>query len=182
MEQASQALVAMDYAQCERLCLRALAEARRQRDFDRYARILLPLQEARRQRRQIAVDAGVTVLGDSRLEPAQIVHDHRQGCLMLLNPPYSVEDERAIRHAAVEQGLMLEVLVVDQPAMRQVFEQQMERVGDAELAAIEADSPLDQQIDALAAVLDRVGDHEIAHQRLAAVARQADRAQIQNPG
>lgn len=175
MEQASQALVRMEYLRCEQLCQTALAEARRTSDFDRYARILLPLQEARRQRRQIAVDAGVTILAAPRLEPAEVLERYRSGCLLLVSPPYTVGDEQAIRHGAQEQGLMIEVLAVDQPALRQVFEQQMERVGDAALAEIDAALSPVEQIDALEAVLDRVGDHEIAHQRLAAAARRADR-------
>lgn len=175
MEQASQALVQMEYLRCEQLCLAALAEARRNSDFDSYARVLLPLQEARRQRRQIAVDAGVTVLAAPRVEPSQILDQHKAGCLLLVSPPYTATDEQAIREGACEQGSMVEVLLVDQPALKQIFEQQMERVGDAALAEVDpALSPV-EQIDALAVVLERVGDHEIAHQRLAAAARHADR-------
>ena len=56
MEHASAALQSMDYAACEAGCLTALAMAGNARRWSDYARILLPLQESRRQRRMIAVD------------------------------------------------------------------------------------------------------------------------------
>ena len=64
MERASVALVDMDYLQCEALCLKALALARAAADWAAYARIVLPLQEARRQRRMIALDGRVGVWVD----------------------------------------------------------------------------------------------------------------------
>jgi hypothetical protein len=60
MEKASQMLVACDYFGASEACERALDKARRVKDFERIARICMPLQEARRQIRQIAVDAGRT--------------------------------------------------------------------------------------------------------------------------
>ena len=49
METASQALAELDYARCEALCVKALEQARKQSDWVMYQRVLLPLQEARRQ-------------------------------------------------------------------------------------------------------------------------------------
>ena len=175
MERASERLLAMDYLECERLCLEALAQARAARDFERLARILLPLQEARRQRRQIAMDSGVTVLGEPRLAPDEIASRHGRGALLLLSPPYERGDEQAIRSVARQRGLMVEVLLLDAQGLRQCFEQQMEREGDAAIAAVPRDLPADQEVNALAEVLERVGDHEIAHQRLAAAAHRAAR-------
>jgi hypothetical protein len=93
MERASQALVATDYFAAQELCLRAIERRRRARDFHRLARALLPLQEARRQLRQMAVDAasagqvfvlrslpsrGVTIEpGAYLLEPPLIAMDAR---------------------------------------------------------------------------------------------------------
>ena len=176
MERASEALLALDYPACERLCLEALAEALRTRNYERVARILLPLQEARRQRRQIAVEAGVRVLAGPRLDPERILADHPRGCLMLLAPPYSLDDERLVRDLARQRALMVEVLTFDPESLRQSFEQQMERVGDAAVASVPANLPPDQQVEALAAILERVGDHEIAHQRLATAARLAEKS------
>jgi len=57
MERASAALLRMDYFETIELSLRALDRARRKRDWERVARITMPLQEARRQVRQLATDA-----------------------------------------------------------------------------------------------------------------------------
>lgn len=57
MEKASQALVQRRYFQCERLCLEALSAAHGDRDYARMARIVLPLQESRRLKVQLALDA-----------------------------------------------------------------------------------------------------------------------------
>lgn len=57
MEQASKALVHRRYFEAERLALQALRKAHALLDYERMARILLPLQEARRQKRDLAIDA-----------------------------------------------------------------------------------------------------------------------------
>ncbi len=59
MERASRRLVAMQYAACEWGCLEAVAVAREAGAWDYYSRIVLPLQEARRQRRMIAGEGGI---------------------------------------------------------------------------------------------------------------------------
>ena len=61
METASQQLADLDYAASEATCLDALAAARAAEDWNLYARIVLPLQECRRQRRVHAADAGIQV-------------------------------------------------------------------------------------------------------------------------
>jgi hypothetical protein len=107
MERASKALVDTRYFECQRVCLQALARAHRQLDFERMARITLPLQEARRQRRQLAVDAsfppsrksghspGVRILDSLRSIP----RDPAPGCY-LFQPPLIAADARAFRDAA----------------------------------------------------------------------------------
>jgi len=175
MEQASAKLAETDYLACETLCLEALQRARDAEDYERYARVLLPLQEARRQRRQIAADAGVIVLTGEHLSPERILDEHTQGCLLLTAPPYDHADEQAIRETARTRGFYIEALVLDSDGLRQCFEDQAEREGDAALAAVDAKADRLKQLDALEQALHRVGDHEIAHQRLAAVARQAAR-------
>ncbi|MEM6333906.1 MAG: hypothetical protein AAF823_11260, partial [Planctomycetota bacterium] len=65
MERASGALVARDYAGCERLCLEGLGRAEAAGEWATYAAIVLPLQEARRQRRIIATEAGVAFVGEA---------------------------------------------------------------------------------------------------------------------
>ncbi|MEE9405122.1 MAG: hypothetical protein V3V20_09525 [Algisphaera sp.] len=61
METASQQLADMDYAASETTCLNALAAAKKANDWALYARIVLPLQECRRQRRVNAADHAVQV-------------------------------------------------------------------------------------------------------------------------
>lgn len=177
MEQASEALARMHYIRCERLCLEALQLARQGGDFDLYARILLPLQEARRQRRQTALDAGVVVLTRKQEPLDRVLDDHRAGCLLLVGPPFDEADEQALRQTALDRELLVEVLRLDQARLQSTFEHEMEVLGDAELAKVSSKQPLLDQLDALADVLHRVGDHEIAHQRLAEVARQLSHEQ-----
>ena len=115
MEAASAALARMDYLSCEDGCVEALAVARQRRDWPCYARILMPLQEARRQRRMIAAD-GVVRLGSAGLEgraeqwPARI----GAGCL-LLTQPHTPEDACAAAQAARAQRRHVEILYAASP-------------------------------------------------------------------
>ena len=180
MNEASEKLAATDYLACEALCTQALKLAREADDFEVYARVLMPLQEARRQRRQIAADGPMTVLTAPRMTPTQILEAHHSGCIMLIDPPYTAEDEQAVRDEASRQGLFIEVLRMDRERLRQCFEDQAEREGNGALAALNPKASTVEKLDALAAQLDRLGDHEIAHQRLAALARQAAREKSQH--
>lgn len=96
MERASTALAKTSYFECERLCLRALESAWRARDFERMARICLPLQEARRLIRQQAADAaaagGVHVL----TKPEEFPSHPRPG-LYLVQAPLIGADARRLR-------------------------------------------------------------------------------------
>lgn len=72
MEAASVALSRMQYVECDRQCVRALKMARELEDWPYYARVLLPLQESRRQRRLTAAE-GVVRLGTRLLkEPVEL--------------------------------------------------------------------------------------------------------------
>jgi hypothetical protein len=95
MERASAALEGTRYFEAERLAGRALRAAHRAWDLEAMARISLPLQEARRQIRQQAVESGRRELvaerrGARRAEP---------GCY-LVQPPLLGVDARALREAA----------------------------------------------------------------------------------
>ncbi|MEM9345011.1 MAG: hypothetical protein AAGB26_00195 [Planctomycetota bacterium] len=87
METASQALANMDYARCESLCVDALRQASEQKEWVIYQRVLLPLQEARRQRRQAALD-GPILLGttDTHGNMESQIKDLDQGCVVLTWP------------------------------------------------------------------------------------------------
>lgn len=175
METASRALVARRYLECERLCNEALTIARASKDFGRLARIMLPLQECRRQRRQIATEHGVTVLSGERLEPERIIEARAKGCLLLTAPPYSPDDAVRLRELARQREAMIEVLLLDQAGLIAAYEKAAEDQGDAAIARYaKCDDPVDV-IDGLLDELDTIGDHEKAHQRVADAARQAAR-------
>lgn len=95
MEKASVALVKADYFTAEELCLRAIERCRRMRDWERLARAVLPLQEARRQIRQFATDGPVRMVQrlPSRGEPLEV------GCY-LAQPPMIGLDARTFRELA----------------------------------------------------------------------------------
>lgn len=175
MEQASHELVAMSYAACERSCIEALRLAMAASDWDRFARILLPLQEARRQRRQIAEDAGVIVLTEKMTAEA-ILDQHEAGCLLLLDPPYTDADEQQLRELARERAQFIEVLRLNQDGLKAAYLAALEDRGDAALADLRVQDAHADQIATLYRRLDQIGDHEIAHQRLASLARELARA------
>jgi hypothetical protein len=107
MERASRALEATRYFEAERIARRALEAAYSRRDYERMARVLLPLQEARRQKRQLAADVGpARVLGalpGSRKAP--------HAGLYLLQPPLIAADARALRERADAAKVPVYVLV-----------------------------------------------------------------------
>jgi len=93
MELASQKLVARDYFSCEKLCSDALAAAFGARDYERMSRILMPLQEARRQKRQIAEDADrVIVIERDAPTEAQL-----GAGVYVIRPPRVAAEARALR-------------------------------------------------------------------------------------
>ncbi|MFK7789735.1 MAG: hypothetical protein AB8C95_09625 [Phycisphaeraceae bacterium] len=96
METASQALAEMEYARCESLCIDALTQAREAADWVMYQRILLPLQETRRQRRQAALD-GPILLGtpSDQKDLIKQITQVEQGCVVLTQPITSA-DAKAI--------------------------------------------------------------------------------------
>ena len=115
MEQASEALARMAYLECEALCQQALSEAREAGRWSYYARILLPLQEARRQRRMIAAE-GTIRLGTETLpeEPRDWIEPLSPGCVAVTRP-HGPEHARELDAVAREAQHHLEVLFIDNP-------------------------------------------------------------------
>ncbi len=103
MERASQKLTDMDYLGSEALCLEALAMAKAAGDWTAYARIVLPLQECRRQRRMIAADTAV------QLGTNSCWNDPRDGCVAV-TPPLERDAARRLAADAAEHGRFVEVL------------------------------------------------------------------------
>ena len=97
MERASRALEATDYYKAESLCLKALDRARRAHDFERMSRIIMPLQEARRQKRHLAYEAAEARGGPTvcRERPAVV-----EPGVYILEPPALGIDGRALRDTA----------------------------------------------------------------------------------
>lgn len=95
MERASSALVATLYFEAEALALKALERAAAAGDFGRMARICLPLQEARRQKREQALDADRTFILDAL---PRRNHPIEPGCYLLEPPLIGIEsaDFRAL--------------------------------------------------------------------------------------
>jgi hypothetical protein len=113
MEKASVALAGADYFGAEKIASKALVQARSRDDFVRMARICLPLQEARRQIRVEAIDAGhIGVL--SALPPR--ASDLVPG-MYLVQPPLIGVEARAIRLTAHARRIPI-VVVCREPMTR----------------------------------------------------------------
>lgn len=116
MDQASQALVRRDYFAAERLAHSALRKAHAARDYERMARIVLPLQEARRQKRDIAFDAAQR--GSIYLIDADVPTGKKlvEGCY-LVAPPRVGADGRMMRESADRREVPA-IITVREPTTR----------------------------------------------------------------
>lgn len=110
MEKASRALVAREYFDCQRLCCDALGRAIAAADFERASRIVLPLQEARRQIRDLAFDTrAVHVLNTEPPKGREI----RPGMYLICPPRVGVEG-RLLREEAMAREIPV-IVVVREP-------------------------------------------------------------------
>ncbi len=107
MDQASAALVERRYFACEALASDALRKAITAMDFDRVARIVLPLQEARRQIRDLAADTGEICVVDGELPSG----DALKAGMYMIAPPRVGVDGRMLREAANRREVPVIVLV-----------------------------------------------------------------------
>ncbi len=114
MEKASRDLAACRYFEAERACVEALARAHAAGDYERMARIVMPLQEARRQKRDMAFDATeeVTLVNDALPSGRAL----RPGCYLVAPPRVGV-DGRALREAA-DRKKVPTIIVVREPTTR----------------------------------------------------------------
>lgn len=201
MEQASEALVATRYFECERLATEALALALSAQDYERLSRILLPLQEARRLKRQAAVEAGSIVRLDSyeALEPLLTGAKAIKPGMYLIEPPLVGADGRELRERASASEVPVTVVVREpvvrtghwpvvmvgpvtvrtrvEPAPKKPTARWMleagESLGDAAIASISVELPARDRAEKLLAALAAVVDHEKLHQEAAAACAQA---------
>jgi len=106
MERACLHIAAAEYFDAERLCVRALRAARSTLDFERMARIVLPLQEARRQKRVSAFDAGMVAVVRARQD---IPKPMAAGCY-LIKPPMIGRDGTSLRETLNRRSTPASVL------------------------------------------------------------------------
>lgn len=201
MEEASAALVETRYFDCERLAGEALALAHGAADFERMARIALPLQEARRQRRHLAAGVKKVTRIDSydALEPLLAGGKAiKPGCY-LVEPPLVGADGRELRDRAIAEHVPA-LVVVREPLTRlglwpivavgpvtvrtriappkkspdvTWLLNAAESLGDAALQAIDPEESAADRVDHLLELLAAVIDHERLHQALAGACAEA---------
>lgn len=191
MEAASKALVETDYFTCEELAVKALAQAFEKSDYERMSRILLPLQEARRQKRLAAIDTGKLTIMDAPVDLE--THRVKPGCY-LFQPPLVGADARGFRELADAQrvpamvicrepktqlGLWPVVMIgpvtvrvrIDPPAKEKATIQWLieasEAMGDEAIESVDRGRELPHQIAALYDRLQTCREHEKLHQELA---------------
>lgn len=114
MEKASKALVRRQYFVAEKLAASALRRAHHEADYDRMARIILPLQEARRQKRDLATDTGRVFVVDGEIPTGKALV---AGCYLVAPPRVGV-DGRTLREIADEKKVPV-VVIVREPESRE---------------------------------------------------------------
>lgn len=200
MEKASQALADTEYFKAEAFAAEALTKARQRLDFDRMARIVLPLLEARRQRYQRAIDVGTIEIVDDLVA----VREHwepKPGCF-LVQPPVVGADARRMRLHALQAEVPVAIIcrepttqiglcpivaiapgvtvrthtdLPDDEAAPDMawFVETMEVLGDFAIEALDPELAILKRVDALIGRLDAVPEHEGLHQALEAVCHEA---------
>lgn len=188
MERASDALVHMRYFEAERMAVKGLAMAREANDFERMARIVMPLQEARRQRYQQALDYDhVTILNEPQEEDVVL----KPGCY-LVQPPLVGADARRFRLSALAHDVPVAVLCrepndqlglvpvvaitpgktlraktspLDDPKHPDIawLVEAFEELGDFSLRCMDPEQETTRRIDALMLMLDALPEHEAMH-------------------
>jgi hypothetical protein len=156
MERASVALEAMRYFEAERLCLQALGKAYSVFDYDRMGRIMLPLQECRRQKRQLAVDTGMVIVVD-RL--AMVQDAPMPGCY-LFRPPLIGADAREFRARA--DAAQAPVFVLTREPLAQDGKWPIVSVGPESSVRAKMDPPFPVQRTQESPMRDDSGAREIA--------------------
>ena len=198
MAKASEALSKTEYFEAERLANKALILAFQASDFEQMARIVMPLQEARRLRLQLALDVGkITIIDEQTVTEDMKV---KPGCY-LLRPPRVGADARRLRIAGLGQDVPVAVIchepltmlklcplvaitpgksyraMVKPPDPRKPdlawFVDAMKALGDAAIQTIDLAKPATRRVENLMECLDAVPDHEQLHQALQSTCREA---------
>ena len=197
VQMAEAALRRARWFEAERCALKGLEMARRAEEFELMASICLPLQEARRQRLQLALDAKkITVLSEGVVEEMKV----QPGCY-IVEPPLVGADARRLRLAALRDEVPVAVLCREPinrmgqcpivaiggvtvrtripPAKNHEkptlswFANALEELGNFAIETVDAGHDLDKQIDDVLAKLDAHPDHEALHQTLMELCQEA---------
>ncbi|MFM7808691.1 MAG: hypothetical protein ACKPEA_12330 [Planctomycetota bacterium] len=197
VQMAEAALRRAKWFEAERCALKGLEMARRAEEFELMASICLPLQEARRQRLQLALDAKkITVLSEGVVEEMKV----HPGCY-IVEPPLVGADARRLRLAALRDEVPVAVLCREPinrmgqcpivaiggvtvrtripPAKNHEkptlswFANALEELGNFAIETVDAGHDLDKQIDDVLAKLDAHPDHEGLHQTLMEICQEA---------
>jgi hypothetical protein len=202
MEDASRALAGARYGDAERIAADALHHAHQESDYERMARIVLPLQEARRLRRQQAADVKKVTRIDAYedLEPLLTgTKPIKPGCY-LIEPMLVGADGRELRDRALADDVPVFVINREPPdalnrwpivavgpvTVRTRLQPPKkldvawmlaagEALGDAALARLDPADDAASRADHLVELLAAVIDHEKLHQALIAACEEAAR-------
>lgn len=205
MEKAEAALRRGAWFEAERLACKALAAARAEDDFDAMARILLPLQETRRQRLAAAFEHRKVRISTT----AVTEQDQVTAGIHVVEPPLVGADARRLRLLALEQEVPVAVLCREpitrleecpivaigpvtirtriSPPRRVAAPTQtwvakaLEQLGDRAIEDLDPDQDPIKRIDHLLACLDTHPDHEKLHQTLMASCRDAAKRGLKTP-
>ena len=197
VQMAEAALRRAKWFEAERCALKGLEMARRAEEFELMASICLPLQEARRQRLQLALDTKkIVILNEGVVEEMKV----QPGCF-IVEPPLVGADARRLRLAALRDEVPVAVLcrepinrmgqcpIVaiggvtvrtrippaknhDKPTLSW-FANALEELGNFAIETVDAGHDLDKQIDDVLAKLDAHPDHEGLHQTLTELCQEA---------
>ena len=195
MEDASAALVAGEYFHSEQLAAKAMQIAFWREDWGTVARIAMPLQEARRQRRLMAIDANRIFVFDKN--PPSGEEPLEPGCYVICAPCVAA-DARRINEAGRDQRVpvialacepktqlgLLPVAVVGLTTIRAKMKpphaftpkwclQAIEALTQSALETFDPGRAVHRQVEDLVEKVMTLPDSELLHQKLAAVAHNA---------
>ena len=205
MEKAEAALKRGAWFEAERLACKALAAARLDDDFDAMARILLPLQETRRQRLATAFEHRKVRI----VEAAVTEQDQVPPGIHVIEPPLVGADARRLRLLALEQETAVAVICrepitrlnecpivaigpvtirtriapprrPEAPTAKWVAGA-LEQLGDRAIEDLDPGQDLLKRIDHLINCLETHPDHEKLHQTLMASCREAAHRGLKTP-
>lgn len=204
IEGAKASLGRSSHFEAERMAMKALLLAHQVEDYLRMAETVQPLLEARRQRREVALQCEhVTIVEDAITEN----YKFGSGCY-LVEPPQVGADARRLRMAALQSEIPVAVVCrepltqlglwpivaigpgatvrtkidpPDDPAKPDMawFIGAMQALGDAAIAGVDPEIEITRQIRLILERLDTVPDHDALHQLLEEVCRETAVLQVE---